>query len=269
MTVTDLFEISFAFALLVLLIMMLVGAIGFRPARLKGVPWRDRLRRFGRYALVRLPIALACGLAVFVLGAAALTLNSHRPPADNDPALLVPPGTKTAKVTVDLEDCGQGAEGHIRISGVTGLAAGPIRLYTDGEGWRRLEPTADGRSAHARFSFDDPTQKKSLLSCYLLLPVVKGASEGYEVRVKLPELLEVDRDTSVPSPTAYKQGMWVWECERGRCPGFATVAYSLEDGTKQVIILVLASIFGALIALLVGEVLIEWARKRTRDPDRS
>ncbi|HNC15368.1 MAG TPA: hypothetical protein PLV77_05670, partial [Solirubrobacterales bacterium] len=73
---------------------------------------------------------------------------------------------------------------------------------------------------------------------------------------------------SVPSPGAYASGAWAWKCGPDvTCPAFAAVSYSIEDGTKQVIILVLASVFGALIALLVGEVLIEWARKRFREPD--
>ena len=56
---------------------------------------------------------------------------------------------------------------------------------------------------------------------------------------------------------------WRWRCGKGqKCPGFASVSYSVEDGTKQVIVLVLASVFGALIALLVGDVLIEWGRRR-------
>jgi len=258
----DLLEISLFFGLVALLLVMLAGAIRFRPSRFRNMTWKARLAAFGRFALFRLPVAIGFSVAIFVLGAAALTLNSHRPPADTDPVFVVPPGTKTAKVTVDLDECRGDAEGTIAVRGPRGLAIAPIRFYSDAGGWQRLEPEAAGRTARAGFDQPDATQKRSMLSCYLQLPVVKGAARGYEVRLRLSEEMQVDRDESVPSPSAYSAGDWIWRCDRGRCPTFAVVGLAVEDGTQQVIVLVLASIFGALIALLVGEVLIEWARKR-------
>lgn|GEM_PF-2173471 len=260
----DLFEISLFFGLVVLLLVMLAGAVRFRPAKFRGLTWKQRLAAFGRYALLRTPLAIGFFVAIFVLGAAALTLNSHRPPADTDPVVIVPPGTRTAKVNVNLEDCGKDVSGSVTIRGRRGLAIAPIRFYSDEGGWQRLEPEADGRTAHATYTHPNPTQKRSLLSCYLQLPVVKGASDGYEVRLRLAEDMQVDRDESVRSPDAYSAGAWIWRCEEGKCPSFAVANYAVEDGTQQVIVLVLASIFGAIIALLVGEVLIEWSRKRFR-----
>lgn len=261
MDLTELLQFSLFAGLVVLLLFMLVGAVRFRPSKFRGSPWKKRLRALGRYTAVRLPFAIGTAVAVFVLGAAALTLNSHRPPADTDPLFVVPPGAKTARVNLDLEDCNGGLEGAITVRGVRGLAIAPIRFYSDGGGWRRLEPEADGKAAHASFAEEDPTQKRSLLSCYLQLPVVRGAG-SYEVRLRLPDEMEVDRDSSVPAPDAYSAGAWIWKCEEGKCPSFAAINYSVEDGTKQVIVLVLASVFGALIALLAGDVLIEWARRR-------
>ena len=269
MRISDLVELSLFVGLVVLALMMLAGAVRYRPAKLKGTPWKKRMRLLARYAAVRLPIAIGFAVAVFVLGAAALTLNSHRPPADSDPVILVPPGTRDATVTLDLTDCGGAVEGSVRIRGARGLAKGPIRFYSDAGGWQRLSPESAGRSARAGFGEEDPTTKRSLLSCYLRLPVVKGATAGYEVRLILPDQMEVDRDASVPAPGGYSAGRWIWSCSKGRCPAFAAINYSFEDGAKQVIVLVLASVFGALIALLVGDVLIEWARRRFRDPDRT
>ena len=263
MDLRDLTEFSLFAGLVVLLLLMLFGALGVRRGALKGLSWTEKSKRFGGFVAVRLPLALGFALALFVLGAAALTLNSHRPPADNNPVFLVPPGTRTATVTVELPDCGQPATGTVRLTGPRGLAAGPARFYSDGNGWERLELSANSRRAHTTFEQENPTQKRSLLSCYQQLPVVKGASRGYEIRLELPNEMEVDRDASVPAPGAYSDGQWRWRCGKGqKCPGFASVSYSVEDGTKQVIVLVLASVFGALIALLVGDVLIEWGRRR-------
>lgn len=270
MNLRDLFELSLFAGLVVLLLLMLAGAIRYRPGRMRGRPLREKLRRLGGYVVVRLPISIGFALAVFVLGAAALTLNSHRPPADTDPVLRVPPGAKTALVSLDLADCGEPLTGSLTLTGLRGLAIGPVRFYSDGSGWQRLNLRADGRHAHTRFEQAEPTRNRSLLSCYLQLPVVEGASRGYEVRLELPEEMEVDRDSSVPAPGGYSSGLWTWNCRPGKeCPSFAALNYSVEDGTKQVIVLVLASIFGALIALLAGDVLIEWARKRFRARDRS
>lgn len=271
MSIGDLTELSLFVGLLVLLLLLLFGGLRLRPSKVRGLSRREKLSQFGRYVLVRLPIALGFALAIFVLGAAALTLNSHRPPADNNPLFRVPPGTRTAKLTIDLPDCGKPVTGRLSLTGVRGLAAGPVRFYSDGSGWQRLELKSDGRHAHTGFRQESPTEKRSLLSCYIQLPVIRGASRGYEVRLELSDEMEVDRNSSVPAPGNYSVGRWIWNCGPGReCPSFAAVNYSVEDGTKQVIVLVLASVFGALIALLVGEVLINFARKKnSRDDDGS
>lgn len=268
MSLTDLAELSFFGGLVVLVILMAFSLFNLRRGKPEGMPWNQRLRSLGRVTLIRLPLAVGFALAIFVLGAAALTLNSHRPPADTNPVLGVPPGTKTASVTLDLRDCGESMRASVSLTGPKGLAVGPARFYSDGGGWQRLNLKADGNHAHTVFAEKDPTAKRSLLSCYLQLPVVEGVARSYEVKLRLPEALEVDRDSSVPAPGGYSNGLWVWTCREGReCPSFAAINYSVEDGTKQVIVLVLASVFGALIALLVGEVLIEWARRRLKKPD--
>jgi hypothetical protein len=142
--ISDLVELSLLAGVVVLVLMMLAGAVRYRPAKLRGTPWKKRLRLLGRYAALRLPIAIGFAVAVFVLGAAALTLNSHRPPADNDPVILVPPGTNAATVTLDLADCGGAVVGSVRTTDIRGLAKRPIRFYSDASGWQRLSARKNG-----------------------------------------------------------------------------------------------------------------------------
>lgn len=272
MTLGDLFELALGVALAVLLLLLLAGAVRHRPSKHRGVPWKKRLRKFARYTAIRLPIALGFGLAVFVLGAAGLTLNSHRPPGDNSPVISVPPRAGSGIVDVKVDSCEGDAEVRVRYSGRRRGDSGPPRFFTDGEGLQRFAMRAHPVLGDRRGSFEleTPLARRGLLSCYLQLPVLRGPEDGYKVRLNLDELMQVDTQASVPPPDAYNQGRWTWTCEAGRtCPAFATIELAIEDGTKQVIVLVLASIFGALIALLVGEVLIEWARRRFRHPDGS
>lgn len=269
MTVQDLVEFSLFVGLVVLLILLLASLVRRRPGGLRGTTPKEKLKRFGRFALVRLPIAIGFAVAVFVLGAAGLTLNSHRPPADHEPVVSVPSGSRNVVVSLRLDDCGEPIEGEVRFRSPRSRIGSPVRFYSDAGGWQRLGLTgARAQVRRASFSEEEATRKRSLLSCYLQLPILKGAADGYEVHLRLSDQMEVEKDSSVPSPGAYASGAWVWKCGPDEtCPAFAAVSYSIEDGTKQVIILVLASVFGALIALLVGEVLIEWARKRFREPD--
>lgn len=269
MSLRDLLEISLFLSLVVLALLLLAGSVRFRPSRMRGVPWRERLRRFWHYTLVRLPVAIGFGIAIFVLGAAALTLNSHRPPGDNSPKVTVPARTGSGVIEVELAGCEGDLNAVVRTSGRKLGDSGSPRVFSDQDGLHPFPMKSGGPSGQSRgqFTITEPLARRGLLSCYLQLPVLDGAESGYEVHLNLSEEMEVDTTASVPPPQAYTRGEWIWKCPTGqRCPGFVAINYAIEDGTKQVIVLVLASIFGALIALLAGDVLIEWARRRLRKP---
>lgn len=269
MSLRDLFEISLFLSLVVLGLMLLAGSVRFRPSRMRGIPWRERLRHFWHYTLVRLPIAIGFGIAIFVLGAAALTLNSHRPPGDNSPRVTVPARSGIGVVEVELTGCEGDLQAKVRTSGRLLGDSGAPQVFSDQDGLHRFPMTSgslEGQS-HGKFTITEPLARRGLLSCYLQLPVLDGAESGYEIHLNLSDEMEVDTTASVPPPQAYTRGEWIWKCPPGqRCPGFVAINFAVEDGTKQVIVLVLASIFGALIALLAGDVLIEWARRRLRKP---
>jgi len=264
-SVGDLVQFSLFAGLVGLLLMMAAGAVRFRPSRLKNTAWTRRLALLGRYTLVRLPVAIGVAVAAFVLGAAALTLNSHRPPGDNSPVITVPATSGDATVSLSLDSCSGDLTGRVKTSGRLLGDSGRPRIFTDQSGLREFpmrtsKVTGERRGA---FEIEDPTARRGLLSCYVQLPVVRGPGRGYSVHLELGSDMEVDTESSVPAPEAYTRGEWIWECPAGHsCPGFAAVNYSVEDGTKQVIVLVLAAVFGALIALLGGEVMITWARRR-------
>lgn len=265
MTVKDLVELSLFCGLVVLALLMLGSLVLRRPSDVRGTSWKDRLRRFLHFTLVRLPIALGIAIAVFILGLAALTLNSHRPPGDNSPIVTVPSRSGTGQVDLRLTSCSSDAKGYVRYSGKRrGRPVAP-RVFSDQDGLEPLRLKRDGSDARGSFEITDPLVRRGLLSCYLQMPVMRGAEGGYEVHLKLNDVMEVDMAASVPPPDEFNHGEWIWNCPPAEtCPGFAAINYSVEDGTKQLIILVLASVFGALIALLVGEVLIDWAKRRRK-----
>lgn len=256
MTLGDLFGLSLLIGLFALLALMFIGAFRFRPSRVKGLDRREKLGRFARYVAVRLPLAIGVGVALFVLGAAALTLNSHRPPGDNSPVITLPTRSGEGTVNLEVKACDGDVTGQVRYGGRLLGNSGRPQIYSDFDGRQRLDRLKS-------FELSDPLARRGLLSCYLQLPVLRGAEAGYEIRLSLGDDMEVDTMASVPAPHAYDRGEWIWRCPAGQtCPGVATVSYAIEGGTKQVIVLVLASVFGALIALLTGEVLIKWAQRR-------
>lgn len=276
MTLGDLFELSLVVCLITLLVLMFFGSLRYRRGRLEGLGRKQKLARLLRFTVVRLPLAIGVAVAIFVLGAAALTLNSHRPPGDNSPLIFLPAGSGPAVVKLHVASCEGDVSGVIRYgSGSAGTrgsdARGSGRIYTDQDGLKRLDgfkPAAGETSSRqaqqrSRFRISEPFARRGLLSCYLQLPVVTGSQAGYEVRLSAAEDIEVETVASVPAPVAYDRGEWIWKCRGGEtCPAVATVGYAIEAGAKQVIVLVLASVFGALIALLVGEVLIKWTRRQ-------
>lgn len=267
MTIGDLLEFSLLAGAFLLVALLVVGAVRLRPRKLRKLTARQKLSSLGHFTVTRLPVAIGFAVAIFVLGAAGLTLNSHRPPGDNSPVVTVPTRSGEATLKLQVESCESDLTGQVRTSGrKLGDSAAPT-VFSDQNGRRPLPMVRDQISGSSRGSFEieQPLARRGLLSCYVQLPVVRGARGGYEIHLELAGDMQVDTEESVPAPEAYTKGRWIWRCPAGEtCPGIATIEYSIEDGTKQVIVLVLASIFGALIALLVGEVLIEWARRRFR-----
>lgn len=271
MTIGDLFEISLLAGAFLLVALLIIGAFRIRPGKLRQLTTREKFSSLGHFTITRLPLAIGSAVAIFVLGAAGLTLNSHRPPGDNSPVITVPTRSGEATVNLQIDSCESDLFGQIRTTGRELGDSGSATVFSDQNGRKPLALKTDRILGASRggFEIDQPLARRGLLSCYIQLPVVRGARGGYELHLKLASDMQVDTEESVPAPEGYSNGRWVWRCPPGEtCPGFATVEYSIEDGTKQVIVLVLASIFGALIALLVGEVLIEWARRRFRRPDR-
>lgn len=252
-----------------LLLFGLLSLIWRRPPRRSR---SDSLRRLGRYCAIRAVLALAVGASFLVITLAALTLNTHRPPADTTPVVraLQPTGAATVKLAMD--DCEQPVAGRVfapplRHAGRDGGGAASVRVYSDADGFQRVRLDRAGRGS---FRLSEASSGRGLLSCYMQLPVVSGIRGPSTVKLELSENLEVNTTESAPAPTGFFSGSWLWRCQAGRtCPALATIEYDFEDGAKQVIVLILASLFGAIIAILFAEVVIEAVRRRltTRSED--
>lgn len=242
----------------VLLLMGLIRLVWRRPDRR---PWRESLAGLGHYCAIRALVAIAVGGSFLAVVLAALTLNTQRPPADTTPVVRAQQPTRSASVTLRMDDCEQPISGRVFAPPLArGRTGGFARIYSDDDGFQRVELDRRGRG---RFELSDPSSRRGLLSCYLPLPVIGGIRGPSLVRLELSEDLEVDTTESIPGPAGYFSGSWLWRCPAGQsCPSMATIEYDLEDGAKQVIVLILASVFGAIIAILVTEVVLGAARRR-------
>ncbi len=249
---------GFVFAALLLL--GLVSLLWRRPPR---GSWRERLPHLGRYCAIRAVLALSVGAAFLLITLTALTLNTHRPPADTTPALRVLQPTGGAAVTLAMDDCEEPVTGRVFAPPLRRSDAGTdgsVRVYSDADGFQRVSLDRAGRG---EFTLSEASSRRGLLSCYMQLPVISGARGPTSVKLALSESMEVNTTESAPAPTGYFSGSWLWRCPAGQtCPSLATIEYDFEDGAKQVIVLVLAAIFGAIIAILVTEVGIGAVRRR-------
>jgi hypothetical protein len=206
---------------------------------------------------LRTGIALFGGVMTFVLVAAALTLNSHRPPGDVTPVVKVQDSTGPTTVHLRLDECGEQVEGKLIVRGKNPRRAS---IYSDQDGIQGIALNRDGIGS---FVLSDPTAKRGLLSCYLQLPIVSGSGGPVTVKLEAGDETEVDTVASVPAPNGYFGGEWLWKCPAGQtCPALATAGLATEEGAKGVIVLILASLFGSVIALFIGEALIEPIRRR-------
>lgn len=258
MTLTDVTEASLFIVLIAFLMIcgtsLLLRLLKWR----KGRRWRELMPHPVRFLALRLGIAFSFGILTLVLISAALTLDQNRPPDEPTPVITVSGSAGRTQVDLFLEECGKPGFGTIRVEGINAGAAG---AYLESESGTSKAIKLN-RNGVGRFRLSDPTTKRSLLSCYLPMPVVAGGS-GSSVSLGLGASMEVDTVESAPSPSGYLDGRWNWECTNGkRCGVLATAGLAVEDGAQQVIVLVLAAVFGAIIALLIGEVLIEPIRRR-------
>ena len=261
MSASDALLASAQIAGLVFVALLILGLIRLALRRPTRRPWRERLSDLGRYCAVRALVAIAVGGSFLVITLAALTLNTQRPPADTTPVVDIQQPTRSASVTLTMEDCEQPVSGRVFAPPLARDTTGAsVRIYSDDDGFQRVDLDRSGRG---EFQLSDPSSRRGLLSCYLQLPVIGGAGGQSTVRLELSEGLEVDTTESIPGPTGYFSGSWLWRCPPDQtCPSMATVEYDLEEGAKQIIVLILASIFGAIIAILVTEVVIEAVRRR-------
>ena len=259
MTTTDVFEATIFVAIAVFVILVLFSVAGMRWRKYRGQGWRKYWPRLLRYVGIRLAIAVAVAGAFCVILAAAITLNTHRPPADTNPVIRVNGASGKVKVLLEVEECGDSADGTISVRS-PGRRTPSASVYTDQGGLRQI---AINRQGEGTFRLEEPTAKRGLLSCYLELPDINGTAGPTRVSLRLGQDQEVDTLASIPAPDNYDGGKWQWQCAAGRsCPALATFGSEVETGTKQVIVLVLAALFGSIIAIFIAEILLDPIRKR-------
>ena len=258
MTFTEALEISLFFSVFVFVALCGISLLLGLPKRKDGRRWRRIRSNPGRFAAIRIGVALGSGALLFVLISAALTLNQHRPPDEEPPVLSVGGSGGRTAVKIDLETCGDPASGTVQVSGLTS-GSSTITIQSERDTATPVPLDEDGVGT---FTLSDPSTKRSVFSCYVQMPVVTGGA-GSSVSLTLGDGMEVDAFDSVPSPSSYLNGRWIWECPAEEaCGVLATTGLAVEDGAQQVIVLVLAAVFGAIIALFIGELLIEPVRRR-------
>ncbi len=259
MTFSDALFLSLQVALLVFGVLLLIGLLSLRWRRHTDLPWGRRLRMLGRYVGLRAVSALIAGLTVLIVVLAALTVNLHRPPADTTPSIRTTGIDGPVSVKLELDDCGESVRGVV-IAPRSGEGRQFARIYSDADGVQRVAFDRDGR---APFTFSDPSAKRGLLSCFMQLPTVSGNQAGATVKLSLANELSVNTTESAPAPSGYFSGSWLWRCPPGqRCPSLATIEYNVEDGTKQLILLIIAAVLGAIAALFVSETAIAGLKRR-------
>lgn len=257
MTLSNALTDSLTAAAILLGLLLAFGLLSFRWRRYRSRPRREQTRLLTRYVAIRAIVAVVAGLALFVLVTAALTLNTHRPPGDPSPTIKLTGVSGPVEVHLSMPDCSGKVSARLVAQGRSGSDA-MARIYSDADGIQQV--SLNGRGD---FELSDPGSKRGLLSCYIQMPVVSGNRGSSTVKLSLAESMEVDTMASAPAPTGYFSGSWQWRCPAGQtCPAMATVQYAIEDGTKQVIVLVLAAVFGAIIAVFIGETVIVAVRRR-------
>lgn len=260
MSFPDIVEATLAIVLFILGMSLLITLVRGIWRRFRGRSWRQQFPRPLRYLVIRLGIAIGIGTAFFVIVSASMVLNSHRPPGDITPVINLRGASGPTKVQLDLNGCGEAVRGTI-----TARKADAATIYSDQDGHQTIDLNRHGRGS---FELSDPTAKRGLLSCYLQLPIVRGGGPA-TISLGLGDDMEVDSLASVPTPVGFSNGNWLWRCPAGqKCPALATTGLAVEEGARQVIVLALAALFGSIIALFIGEALIEPLRRRLDRPGR-
>ncbi|MDQ2700810.1 MAG: hypothetical protein M3Y23_05720, partial [Actinomycetota bacterium] len=185
MTIPDVIELSLIVALVIFALLLVAAVVPRSVRRFRGRSWGSQFPHPLRFLSFRAGIALFAGVMTFVLVAAALTLNSHRPPGDVTPVVKVRGSTGPTTVHLRLDECGEPVQGKVIVRGRETARAS---VYSDQDGRRPVALDDDGVG---HFVLGDPTAKRGLLSCYLQLPVVNGSAGPVTVK------LEANEDTEV------------------------------------------------------------------------
>ncbi|MCB0827223.1 MAG: hypothetical protein KDB62_00245 [Solirubrobacterales bacterium] len=258
-------EFGLAVALFTFLILVSIGLVTLRWRRHRNLPRPARMKHLWRYLLGRAAVAAGVGLAALAILGAFLTLNTYRPQTDTTPSIRIDGPAGRTTVRLNVEDCWSSADLQLRVdpphgSGSGARSAGRAELYSDQGGIRPIELGSNGVG---ELELDDPSSKRGLLSCYIALPTVAGADGPVRVELQMADYMQVDTVESIPAPDGYRNDSWIWDCPAGRkCPALTTAGFAFEDGAKQVIVVVLASMIGAIIALIIGEAVFKPIRRR-------
>lgn len=258
-------QISLAVALLTFLILISVGLFTLRWRKHRNLPRPEKMDHLWRYLAGRAGVAAGLGLALFAVMFAFLALNTYRPQTDTNPSIRIkgPAGRTTVRYSV--EHCWSPARIQLRVDPPRGAANGVrtasrAELYTDQSGAREIKI---GRNGIGNFEIDDPSSRRGLLSCYISLPTVAGSRGPVRIELAMDNFMDVETTESIPAPTGYRNDNWRWDCPAGeKCPALATVGVAFEEGTKQVIVLAIASMLGAIVAIILGDAVLRPIRRR-------
>lgn len=262
-------ELGLAVALFSFLLMISVGLITLRWRKHRGEPRPVRMAHLWRYLGSRAAVAAGLGVATFAVAAAFGILNTDRPPDQRTPTIRVLGASGAVTVNLTVKDCDDTGRGRILVTppGTPGPGVTPTARLRSGQGG--VTNIAIGPGGRGRFELEDPSSERGLLSCFVRMPMVTGTDGPVRTRLALGEAMQVDTIESVPAPAGYRDGYWYWECPPGGgCSFLATIGLSFELGAKQVIVLVLASLIGAVVALTIGETVLEPLRRRLRHDEK-
>lgn len=262
MTFGNLLLAALAVALITFLILISIGLITLRWRKHRHLPRPAKMDHLGRYLLGRTVVAVGVGLAFGAVLTAFLILKTERPQGDTTPSIRVQGPADRATVRMSVENCWAPAEIQLRLDapGGVGQAAERAEVYSDQTGLRQI---GIGPKGLGTFELEDPSSKRGLLSCYVGLPTVAGVEGPVRIELAMADYMKVDTLESIPAPAGYRAGLWYWDCPAGtRCPGLATVGFAFEEGAKQVTVLVLASMIGAIMAPIFAEAVLKPIRRR-------
>lgn len=264
-SIREAIEFGLAIAIFTFLILASIGLLTLRWRKHRNLPRPARMEHLWRYLLGRAAVAAGVGLAAVAILIAFLTLNTYRPQTDTTPSIRIEGAAGRVTVHLSVENCWSSADVELRVdplrgSGPGARSTGRAELYSDQSGTREIELDSNGVG---EMELEDPSSNRGLLSCYIPLPTVTGAGGPVRVELEMADYMQVDTVESIPAPDGYRNESWLWNCPAGeKCPALATVGVAFEEGAKQVIVVILASMIGAIIALILGEAVFRPIRRR-------